>query len=446
MHWIIERLLSFGDRDVIVTSSTKHSYRDLVTLVDKYSKDFEHNFKPGSVVVIQSDHSLGATALFLVLFIKKCIVVPASTFVEEELNARISDSQADWIVEVVEDDVKITKTDADKNKHQLIKQLQISNHSGLVLFSSGSTGKPKAMVHNLDSLIDSYKKRKPKKLAIMVLLLFDHIGGINTLLNSLAMGATIVVPGNREPDEICRMISENHVNILPASPTMLNLILMSGIHKNYVLDSLKMITYGTEPMAESLLSRLREAFPKVRLMQTFGTSETGIAQTSSKSSKSLQFKINDPDLEYKVVDGELWLKSKTQILGYLNASSDRFTSDGWFKTGDIAEEAEGYLKISGRKTEVINVGGEKVLPIEVESTILQMPQISDCIVYPKQNAITGQMVVVDVQLANGFSGEDLKKEIREFCKDRLARFKIPVKVNVVQNLNIGTRFKKQRRR
>ena len=149
---------------------------------------------------------------------------------------------------------------------------------------------------------------------------------------------------------------------------------MSKANEKYDLSSLRMITYGTETMPESLLNRLKVAFPRVKFLQTFGTSETGIANTSSKSSNSTFMKIDDPELEYKIVDNELWLKSKTQVMGYLNSSMDSFTEDGWFKTGDLVEATEdGYIKIIGRNKEVINVGGEKVLPNEVESVILEIP-------------------------------------------------------------------------
>ena len=154
-------------------------------------------------------------------------------------------------------------------------------------------------------------------------------------------------------------------------------------------------------------------------------------------------KIEDANQEYKIVDNELWLRSKTQVLGYLNASMDSFTSDGWFKTGDLVEELEdGYLKIIGRSKEVINVGGQKVLPAEVESVILSMEEIDYCMVYSEANVITGQTVVCDVVLHE--PKENIKKIIRLFCKDKLESFKIPTKVNVVEKTNFSERFKKIR--
>ena len=218
---------------------------------------------------------------------------------------------------------------------------------------------------------------------------------------------------------------------------------MNNSHNKYDLSSLKMITYGTETMPDSLLIRLKNSFPKVKFLQTFGTSETGIANTKSKSSNSTFMKIENLDLESKIGENELWIKSKTQILGYLNSSMDSFTKDGWFKTGDLVENSDdGYLKIIGRNKEVINIGGQKVLPSEVESVILYMKEIEDCIVYGEKNLITGQTVICDVVLKEDMS--NIKVLIRKFCKDKLDNYKIPTKVNILDKINFTDRFKKIR--
>ena len=218
---------------------------------------------------------------------------------------------------------------------------------------------------------------------------------------------------------------------------------MSKADERYDLSSLRMITYGTEAMPESLLLRLKEKFPKTKFLQTFGTSETGIASASSKSSNSTFMKIDDPNLEYKIVDNELWLKSKTQVMGYLNASMDSF-EDGWFKTGDLVEIEDDYIKIIGRNKEVINVGGEKVIPNEVESLILSIPEVQDAMVYGENNVITGQTVVCDVVLNTNINAKEAKKIIRKYCKDKIDNYKIPTKILIVQKTNFSDRFKKMR--
>ena len=116
--------------------------------------------------------------------------------------------------------------------------------------------------------------------------------------------------------------------------------------------------------------------PKARLIQTFGTSETGISRTSSKSSSSTYMKLEGPNLEYKIIDDELWLKSSTQVIGYLNSSMDSFTSDGWFKTGDLVEKTDdGYIKIIGRNKEgLIEMIGGKVFFILVSMFLILVEQ------------------------------------------------------------------------
>jgi acyl-CoA synthetase (AMP-forming)/AMP-acid ligase II len=255
----------------------------------------------------------------------------------------------------------------------------------------------------------------------------------------------MVFPENRDPEHVARLIEKYKVNILPASPTFLNLILISEAQTRYDLSSLRMITYGTEPMPESLLLKLKETFGRVKFLQTFGTSETGITQTSSKSSNSTFIRIDDPNTEYRIVDGELWIRSKTQIMGYLNSSMERFTEDGWFKTGDLVEEAEdGYIKIVGRNKELINVGGEKVLPSEVESVLFQMPDLQDCLVYGEPNPITGQMVTAKVLFREPLKTSEAKKRVVAFCQDKLERYKIPAKVILMTESEYSERFKKKR--
>ena len=142
---------------------------------------------------------------------------------------------------------------------------------------------------------------------------------------------------------------------------------------------------------------------------------------------------------------KLFLKSTTQISGYLNASMESFDNEGWFDTGDIAEEADdGFIKIIGRSKEVINVGVEKVLPNEVETILLEMDVIDDCIVYALANPIMGQSVNADVVMNVDLTNREARKLIRNFCSKKLESYKIPSSVKVVNKTNFSSRFKKMR--
>jgi acyl-CoA synthetase (AMP-forming)/AMP-acid ligase II len=446
MDWLLEKIEKFDERIAVIYKDRTYTYKQLSEQIKSYSLLLaEKKIKKGEVVAIRSDYSFHAISLFFSLVYNKNIV-PLISKNDSEIDDKINEANADKQI-VLNDLNEIEIIECLSNeKHQYVLQLNKNFNSGLILFSSGITGKPKAMIHNLDSLLDTFRDKLPKKLNFLVFLMFDHIGGLNTLFNCISMGVTFTLPEKRDPAYICELIEKYKVDILPASPTLLNLILMSESHLKFDIVGLKMITYGTEPMPESLLLRLRQILPRTKFLQTFGTSETGIAQVSSRSSTSTFIKIDDPNMDYKVVNDELWLRSKTQVLGYLNSSMERFTDDGWFKTGDLVETAEdGYIKIIGRNSDVINVGGQKVLPGEVESVLLQLPVISDCVVFKEKNSITGEIVFAQVVLNKPISLSEVKKEIRIFCSSRLENFKIPAKVEIVEKINYNDRFKKLRK-
>ena len=443
MSFILEKFKSFNSKNAIVFEDRIYTYEEFVKQIKDYKDILDKHNISSKVVVILGDYSFYNLALFFALYENKNIIVPITSNIKKVQDDFIEESFCQTIIKTDEKNLLIQNLKTTFS-HNMIDNLREKNSSGLILFSSGSTGKPKAMVHNLDTLIDSFKDKKEKSMNMLVFLMFDHIGGLNTVFNALCMGACLIIPKIKDAKTICELIEKYKIMVLPSSPTFLNLILISEEYKNYDLSSLRMITYGTETMPQSLLLKLKEVFPKVKFLQTFGTSETGISTTSSKSSNSLFMKLEDINGEYKIVENELWLRSKTQVLGYLNASMDSFTSDGWFKTGDLVEVDGEYIKIIGRAKEVINVGGQKVLPAEVESIILEMEEISDCMVYGEKNAITGQTVVCDVVLNKNI--ENIKKRVRVFCKDRLDAYKIPTKVNVVDKTNFSDRFKKIRRK
>ena len=441
MSFILDKFKSFNSKNAIVFEDRIYTYEEFIKQIKDYKNILDKHNISSKVVVILGDYSFYNLALFFALYENKNIIVPITSNIKKVQDDFIEESFCQTIIKTDEKNLLIQNLKTTFS-HNMIDNLREKNSSGLILFSSGSTGKPKAMIHNLDTLIDSFKDKKEKSMNMLVFLMFDHIGGLNTVFNALFMGACLIIPKIKDAKTICELIEKYKIMVLPSSPTFLNLILISEEYKNYDLSSLRMITYGTETMPQSLLLKLKEVFPKVKFLQTFGTSETGISTTSSKSSNSLFMKLEDINGEYKIVENELWLRSKTQVLGYLNASMDSFTSDGWFKTGDLVEVDGEYIKIIGRAKEVINVGGQKVLPAEVESIILEMEEISDCMVYGEQNAITGQTVVCDVVLNKNI--ENIKKRVRVFCKDRLDTYKIPTKVNVVDKTNFSDRFKKIR--
>ena len=203
------------------------------------------------------------------------------------------------------------------------------------------------------------------------------------------------------------------------------------------------MTYGTEVMPESTLARFNEVLPDVRMLQTYGLSEVGILRSKSRSSDSLWVKVGGEGFDTRIVDGLLEIKAKSAMLGYLNAPSP-FTDDGWFMTGDAVEVDGEYIKILGRRSELINVGGEKVYPAEVESVLQQMDGVADVVINGEAHPLTGNIVVARVKLETDETLSEFRKRMRAHCADRLERYKIPQKVQLVGKSMHGERFKKMR--
>jgi len=133
-------------------------------------------------------------------------------------------------------------------------------------------------------------------------------------------------------------------------------------------------------------------------------------------------------------------------MGYLNASMDSFTEDGWFKTGDVVENVgDGFIRIVGRTKEVINVGGEKVLPAEIESVILEVPDVKDVLVKAIPSIVTGQTVFAQVVIDVDVDSKLVKKAIKKYCRDNLDRYKQPTKIEIVNRTEYSGRFKKIRK-
>jgi len=178
-------------------------------------------------------------------------------------------------------------------------------------------------------------------------------------------------------------------------------------------------------------------------VQTYGMSELGVLRSKSKDSASLWLKFSGEGFETKVVDRILWVKAKTAMLGYLNAP-DLFDAEGWLNTQDEVEVDGEYLRILGRASDLINVGGQKVYPAEVENHLLQMENVKDVAVFGKPNPMMGQMVAARFTLLTPEPLPAFKVRMNAFCRGRLANYQIPRWVELSEGEQFGHRFKKLR--
>lgn len=433
-----------GNRDAIIWKGESYSYDWLHGCIRdwRHTIDF-YRIKQGTTVALEGDFSPNSIALLLALIEKSCIIIPLDNATQKNKLKLLKIAQAEFVFSVhVNDEVTIKKLPVSA-RNDLYTTLKQRLHPGLVLFTSGTSGEPKAAVHDFLALLEKFKTKR-KSLRTLNFLLFDHWGGLNTMFYILSNGGTIVAVKDRSPGAICSLIEKHHIELLPTSPTFLNLLLISEAYKKHDLSSLKIISYGTEPMLESTLMRMNKLFPAVKLQQTYGSIEVGVLRSKSQGDDSLWVKIGGEGFQTRVVDGILQIKAESAMLGYLNAPSP-FTDDGWFNTGDAVECRGSYMRILGRKSEVINVGGEKVCPAEVESVIQEMGNVSEVTVYGERSPIVGNIVCAKVSLLQHEDCKEFISRLKKNCREKLTRYKVPVKVFIVNEKQHGNRYKKIRR-
>lgn len=432
-----EMFHALDNQTAIIDSNHSYSYINLSDDILSSYQALSSQISPGSKVALVSICSYKSITTLFALALNNNIVAPLIPSGDINHKEKLDEFNPDYTISINKEGVSIGKNQTNSYQDPLLEKIKSNQHAGLVLFSSGTTGKPKAILHDLTNLIAHYQfKKKHNNRIFLLYLLFDHIGGLNTIFNTLFTGGCLVIPEKRTPETVCRSIEKNKVQILPVTPGFLNLFLLSKMQEQFDLSSLQAITYGTEPMPLTLLQALKTTLPSVKFIQTFGTSETGIIQLRSFSGKSTSFSISDPDVEFKIINRELIIRSKFQFIGYLNNTVPQ-NGNTWYSTGDIVEELEnGMLRIVGRKSDIINVGGQKVFPEEIEFILREHEFVKDCKAHGNQNAITGQIVVCDVVLNDNYTGTEteLKKNLRSFCLTKLERYKVPVKFHIVDEI------------
>jgi acyl-CoA synthetase (AMP-forming)/AMP-acid ligase II len=442
-HWLTQRLRSWGDRPALIWRDERWSFAQICDGADAWLRELEqHGVRPGDTLAICGDYSPKLCALLLAALLNRNIITPLTSATAPRWNQLMELAQVQFAVRFESDDSWDVASFDRIVRHPLLQELRARDAPGLVLFSSGSTGESKASVLDFSRLLAKFEVPRPSY-RTLVFLLLDHIGGINTLLHGLCHGGTIVTTQNRTPEAVCAAIAAHRIQLLPTTPTFLRILLIADVISRHDLSSLEIVTYGTEPMPSSTLAAIREGLPWVRFKQTYGLSELGILPTQSRDSGSVWIKLGDTGFEHKIIDDVLWIRSPSAMLGYLNAPSP-FDADGWFNTQDLVERDGEYIHILGRKSELINVGGEKVHPTEIENVLLQLDNVKDVTVRGHPNPITGQVVAARLTMLAREDPEAFKLRVRQFCRARLERYKMPAVIEVVVEDHYGARFKKSR--
>jgi len=326
----------------------------------------------------------------------------------------------------------------------------------IIMYTSGTTGSPKGAMlthanlwwnntnalHNFDVLQDD--------VTLTAAPLF-HIGGLNVItLCTLQKGGTVVLHRSFDPAAALQAIAEHRVTTMFGVPAMFQFMAQHPAFADAPLSSLRTLICGGAPCPKPLLEVYAER--GVAIQQGYGLTETAPMVTflapeyalsklgsSGRTPLFTEVKLIDHEggeVREPNVNGEVWVRGPNVMAGYWNrpeATAEVLDDDGWFRTGDVAfVDEDGFLYIADRVKDMIISGGENVYPAEVESVLFDHPAVTDVAVVGTPDERWGETVTAVVVVAPGKSLS--LEELREFAADRLARYKLPRRVEVIDAL------------
>jgi acyl-CoA synthetase (AMP-forming)/AMP-acid ligase II len=261
------------------------------------------------------------------------------------------------------------------------------------------------------------------------------------MLQALLNWTTLVTLRSFDPEIVAHAMKQAGVTHASGTPTFWRRLILFAPRDILSACPLEQITMGGEPATQGLLDQLATVFPNTRLIHIYASTELGrlFAVSDRHEGFPARFLEKGPEkgIELRIRDDELFARSSNAMLGYEESTADKRTpsdQDGWIATGDIVELSGDRVLFRGRKTDVINVGGRKVLPARVESVLRSAPGVGDVRVYGKRSSLVGQLVAADVVLLPGSREQEVRNDISQLARARLADHEIPRVLRVVDSL------------
>ncbi|MGA8497121.1 MAG: AMP-binding protein [Xanthobacteraceae bacterium] len=321
-----------------------------------------------------------------------------------------------------------------------------------VLLTSGTSGVPKMAVHSLARLIAPIGAGQRLDGAVVWGTFYDirRYGGLQIFLRAIIGGASLVLSNAGEPiaDHLARL-GRCGVTHLSGTPSHWRRVLMSPeIGK----ISPRYVRLSGEIADQAILDSLRAVFPEAGIGHAYASTEAGVAFEVNDGLAGFLADVLDHDrdgVELKLVDGALRIRSPRTAERYLGAQHKLRDRDGFVDTGDMVERRGDRYLFAGRRGGIINVGGLKIHPEEIEAVINRHPQVRMSLVRPKQSPVTGAIVIADVVLkadcARADGEQQIKKDILQLCREALPRHKVPAAISIVPALDVGAAGKLARR-
>lgn len=298
--------------------------------------------------------------------------------------------------------------------------------SEITIFTSGTTGQPKKVSHSIETLTRTVRVGDKYNGQVWAYAYNPtHMAGLQVFFQAFENQNTLINVFNMQRSDVYKKIEKYHITHISATPTFYRLLL--PYEKEY--PTVQRVTLGGEKSDNHLYESIKLIFPNAKINNVYASTEAGSLFAAKGDCFQIPEKIRD---KFTVIDDELLIHRS--LLG----KSDSFIFDGdYYHSGDLIEwvnKDEGLFKFKSRKNELINVGGYKVNPGEVEDAINAMDGVKQSLVYGKANSILGNVLIAEVQLNEGSTLTDL--DIRKSLKEQLQDFKIPRKIKFVDAVSL----------
>lgn len=317
-----------------------------------------------------------------------------------------------------------------------------------VLLTSGTTGAPKAVVHDLATLTAAIKPRSSAEPPIVWATFYDirRYGGLQIFLRAVLGGTSLVLSDSKEPiGQFLTRLAAHGATHITGTPSHWRRVLWSPAATSIAPRYARM---SGEVADQAIIDNLRAVYPRAKVGHAYASTEAGVGFHVDDEREGFPASfLGEPrnGVEIKIKDGSLRVRSAGTAVRYLGEGRGAVAGeDGFVDTGDVIVVRGERCYFAGRTGGIINVGGSKVHPEEVEAVINRHPDVRMSLVRPKKNPITGSVVVADVVLADPLAGDgadarksEVKGEILRLCRESLTQYKVPVVISFVPSLTIA---------